>query len=101
MENLTEKINEEEFRTIADARSFFYTTLKQYKLYKENEELYSKCYSCCDKCYSILPKWHKTKFYHNDNKICFCSDCHLESLTEEEKKNFSLVEYEKINGLYY
>lgn len=89
----------DEFQSIENARQFFYNTLKMYKLYKTG--LFNDVYCCCDHCYSMSPKWSKQKFYKNTHGIIFCQDCFTDSLNDNEKSQFTLIEFKRKENCLY
>lgn len=92
-----------DFEKLQRATSFLSETLKNYKLFKDNEHLFSSTYSCCDCCYQIRPLWNEKRIDHFNkiHEVLLCSDCFSE-MPEEDKEFFVDVKYVRKakGGLY-
>lgn len=97
-------ITKKDYEDAALARAFFVDTLKTYKLYRENYQLFGPVYIACDRCFDIRPRWvtNCSFFHNNSNDITLCSECHEVALSEEEKKDFDIMLMHKRpnTGLY-
>jgi hypothetical protein len=84
------------FEKLQCATTFLTQTLKNYKLYKDNEHLYSRVYSCCDCCYQIRPLWNDKKLdhYNKSHDIILCSDCFVD-VPEDSRSFYSDVTYKR------
>lgn len=96
---------EKSMNALYNATSFLGLLMKNYKRYKENEHLYNKVYSVCDKCFQLRPLWKCEKeekhgdHYNQTSKVLLCNEC-FDDLPEEEKPCFNDVKYVNDSGLY-
>jgi hypothetical protein len=106
--------DEKSIDEIQFANMFFTDTLKNYVLYKKNNDILGRVYICCDRCYSIRPKWKEYVFYNardrcsnnydphqtgsDDYKLC---DKCFSDLDDDHKSYYEQHVYEKLpNGIY-
>lgn len=91
------------FKKVKTATAFITHTLKNYKLFKENEQLFCRVYSICDQCYQIRALWDDKRIDHFNkvHNINLCQDCFAD-VPEEDKSRFVDVKYVRENqgGLF-
>lgn len=95
-ESLQKTFKKEDYDAVISARELFVNTLKTYKLYRNNIDLFGNVYIACDRCYDIRPKWSNPDYFrnHHDN-VSLCKDCYHEALSDDEQTHFDQVLHTK------